>query len=197
MSKELEIEFKNMLEKEEYEKLAAHYGLSERDAKTQENFYFDTPDFQLKNLKCALRIRKKYNGYECTLKTPAVHGHFEITDALSAEQATAMIEGHALEAPEVCAALEELCISPDSLQLIGALTTHRMELETVDGLLVLDHSEYAGTEDYEIEFEVKEAAAGEQHFYDLLERHRIPVRHANKKIARFMAASERSQQARH
>lgn len=197
MSKELEIEFKNMLEKEEYEKLALHYGFSESDAKTQENFYFDTPDFQLKNLKCALRIRKKHDGYECTLKTPAAHGHFEITDALTAEQASAMIEGHTFEAPEVRAALAELTVSPDALQLIGALTTHRMELGTEEGLLVLDHSVYAGTEDYEIEFEVKEAAAGEKHFYDLLESHSIPVRHANKKIARFMAAAERSRQARH
>ena len=197
MSKELEIEFKNMLEKEEYEKLAAHYGFSERDAKTQENFYFDTPDFQLKNLKCALRIRKKHDGFECTLKIPAAHGHFEITDALTAEQATAMIGGHTFKAPEVCAALAELSVSPDALQLIGALTTHRIELKTDEGLLVLDHSEYAGTEDYEIEFEVIEAAAGENHFYDLLESHNIPVRHADKKIARFMAAAERKQQAKH
>lgn len=195
MSKELEIEFKNMLQQEEYEKLAAHYGFSERDVKTQENFYFDTPDFQLKNLKSALRIRKKQDGFECTLKTPAAHGHFEITDALSEDQATAMIEGQTFHAPEVCAALAELSVSPDALQLIGALTTHRMEMETADGLLVLDHSEYAGTEDYEIEFEVKEAAAGEKHFYELLESHSIPVRHANKKIARFMAAAERRQQA--
>lgn len=191
MSKELEIEFKNMLEKEEYEKLATHYGFSATDAKTQENFYFDTPDFQLKNLKCALRIRKKHDSFECTLKTPAAHGNFEITDALTSEQAAAITEGRSFEAPEVRAALTDLSVSPDALQLIGALTTHRMELKTDDGLLVLDHSEYAGTEDYEIEFEVEDAAAGEKHFYALLESHGIPDRQADKKIARFMAAAER------
>ncbi|WP_416145040.1 CYTH domain-containing protein [Planococcus koreensis] len=68
MSKELEIEFKNMLQKEEYEKLAAHYGFSESDVKTQENFYFDTPDFQLKNLKSALRIRKNRTALNARLK---------------------------------------------------------------------------------------------------------------------------------
>ncbi|HSP21320.1 MAG TPA: CYTH domain-containing protein [Planococcus sp. (in: firmicutes)] len=191
MSKELEIEFKNMLEKEEYEKLAMYYGFLATDAKTQENFYLDTPDFQLKNMKCALRIRKKHDGFECTLKTPAAHGNFEITDVLTAEQAAAVTEGHSFEAPEVRAALKDLSVSPEALQLIGALTTLRMELETSDGLLVLDHSEYAGTEDYEIEFEVEDVAAGEKHFYALLESHGIPVRQADKKIARFMAAAER------
>lgn len=193
MPKELEIEFKNMLTEEEYKKLALHYGFSAADLKTQENFYFDTRDFQLKNLKCALRIRKKQDVFECTLKTPATHGNFEITDVLSENQAAAVMEGRAFDAPDVRAALAELSVSPDALGLIGALTTHRMEVETEAGLLVLDHSEYAATADYEIEFEVQEAAAGEKHFRGLLERHGIPVRIADKKIARFMAAAERQQ----
>lgn len=191
MSKELEIEFKNMLEKDEYEKLAAHYKFSAADVKTQTNYYFDTATFQLKSLKCALRIRKKHDGYECTLKTPAAHGNYEITDSLTKGQAEAMIERHSFEAPEVRVALEELSVSPEELKMIGALTTHRLERKTPEGLLVLDHSEYAGIEDYEIEFEVPEAAAGEKHFNALLKSHGIPVRHADKKIARFMAAAER------
>lgn len=194
MPKELEIEFKNMLEKEEYEQLAAHYGFSAADAKTQENFYFDTPDFQLKNLNCALRIRKKTAGFECTLKTPAAQGNFETTDALTAVQAEAMLAGKSFEAPEVSAALTDLSVSPLDLHLIGALKTHRMELKTAGGLLVLDHSEYAGKEDYEIEFEVEDASAGEKQFCALLENHGIPLRHADKKIARFIAAAEQKQE---
>lgn len=191
MSKELEIEFKNMLEKDEFETLATHYKFTASDVKTQTNYYFDTAAFQLKNLKCALRIRKKHDGYECTLKTPAVHGNFETTDTLTAQQAEAIIAGSSFEAPEVRHALEELNVSPENLTMIGALTTHRMETEIPEGLLVLDHSEYAGTEDYEIEFEVSEAVAGEKHFHAILKSHGIPVRHADKKIARFMAAAAR------
>lgn len=191
MTKELEIEFKNMLDKKEYEKLAAHYKLSPSDVKTQTNYYFDTNTFQLKSLTSALRIRKKHDGYECTLKTPAAHGNFETTDALTTEQAEAIITGRSFHAPEVRAALKELSVSPENLVMIGELTTHRMELETNEGLLVLDHSEYAGIEDFEIEFEVPEAKAGEKHFYMLLKKHGIPIRHADKKIARFMAAAER------
>jgi uncharacterized protein YjbK len=190
MTKELEIEFKNMLTQKEYERLLAHFGRSREEAKTQQNFYFDTADFQLKQRKCALRIRRKGDAYECTLKTPAPEGNYEITDRLSAEVAEAMIQGRSFQSPEVQTALQQLGVEPAKLQPIGKLTTHRTELEIDGGLLVLDHSEYGDTEDFEAEFEVAEAAAGKARFLGLLKSQGIPERAADKKIARFMAAAQ-------
>lgn len=189
MTKELEIEFKNMLTQEEYEELLVYFGHSPEEAKTQDNYYFDTTDFQLKHQKCALRIRKKGNGFECTLKTPAPEGNYEITDSLNAEQADQMIGGHSFHALEVLSTLQTLNVSPGELRMIGKLTTHRTEFEIDGGLLVLDHSVYGEKEDFEVEFEVADARAGKKRFTELLKKHRIPKRPAEKKIARFMAST--------
>jgi uncharacterized protein YjbK len=188
MSKELEIEFKNMLTQEEYEQLLEYFGFAPADAKTQENYYFDTPEFNLKEARCALRVRTKQDSFECTLKIPAPEGNFEITDVLSAQQAQALISGASFEADEVYAALQELKVAPSELKMIGKLTTHRIEFRFKDGLLVLDHSEYNNTADYEAEFEVQDAKIGERQFLEFLQQQQIPLRPANKKIARFMTS---------
>lgn len=186
MSKELEIEFKNLLTKDEYTKLTGHFGYSAEDAVTQVNHYFDTTDFQLRAQRSALRIRQKGDLYECTLKTPAENGYFEITDQLAPSQAEAIFESRSFPAPEVAESLQEMGLDPDKLELLGALTTHRIEFPYESGLLVLDHSEYLGTEDYEVEYEVTDFKEGKERFFSCLSELGIPVRRTEKKIARFM-----------
>ncbi len=188
MTKELEIEFKNMLTKEEYRKLLAEQNSSPI---SQTNHYFDTADFQLRDQKAALRLRSIGSRFECTLKTPAASGNYETTDALNAQQAAAILDFGRFDAPEVSAELERLGVSPSDLLPIGSLTTHRVEAAYEGGLLVLDHSEYLGKEDYELEYEVTDEAAGKRSFLSLLEEKHIPVRPADKKIARFMKAASK------
>lgn len=186
MPKELEIEYKNMLTKAEYEQLLAELtGVPI----SQTNHYFDTDDFFLKQQKAALRIREVGNRFECTLKTPAKTGNYETTDSLSPAQAEAMLSHGQLEAPEVSAELERLNVRIDTLKKIGSLTTHRLEAEYEGGLLVLDHSEYLGMEDFELEYEVEDESAGQRNFFSFLSEKAIPVRPADKKIARFMKAA--------
>jgi uncharacterized protein YjbK len=193
MTKELEIEFKNMLTKEKYEELLSFFAFQPSDAKTQENHYFDTPDFQLKEKHSALRIRKKDDRFECTLKVPAPEGNFEITDPLTAQEAQNIRHSISFDAPEVLAALQHEGVDWKALRPIGTLITHRIEFEFEGGLLVLDHSLYNGTEDYEVEYEVKDAASGKQIFSRFLEQQEVPFHPADKKIARFMkAAASRS-----
>ena len=191
MTKELEIEYKNMLTKEEYLRLLKSFTITEEKIKTQVNHYFDTEDFKLKGKQCALRIREKNGQYECTLKTPAPEGNFEITDLLEASQAEKMINGGSFQTVEVETALKELGIASQELKLFGSLTTHRTEFPYKDGLLVLDHSEYGQTDDYEVEFEVQNAKLGQKQFLAFLKKHQIPQRPADKKIARFMEAVHR------
>lgn len=190
MSKELEIEFKNLLMKEEYLALLTSFGYTIADAQTQTNHYFDTEDFQLKALHSALRIRNKANDFESTLKIPAATGNYEITDKLSEQQAEAMLNSRNFESPEVLAVLTEKNIDPGKLKLLGSLTTHRIEFNYKDGLLVLDHSQYCGIDDFEVEFEVSDEKLGQQQFQEFLEEQDIPLRTADKKIARFMKAAE-------
>lgn len=49
MTQMLEIEYKSMLTKQEYEIFIAHYQLTDKDFRVQTNIYFDTVDEQLKN----------------------------------------------------------------------------------------------------------------------------------------------------
>lgn len=186
MTKELEIEFKNMLTKEEYTRLLEDFTAFHTGPVTQHNHYFDTADFHLKKLRSALRIRNKSGLFECTLKTPAPVGYYEITDKLTKEQARRMLELKTFEAAEVSDALQKMGISIAELKTIGTLTTHRVEFNHLDGLLVFDHSEYNGREDFELEFEVTDAEKGKKHFTDFLQQQKIPERPASKKIARFM-----------
>ncbi|WP_298826734.1 CYTH domain-containing protein [uncultured Planococcus sp.] len=186
MTKELEIEFKNMLTKEEYKRLLKDFAALHDGPITQHNHYFDTADFRLKEQLSALRIRNKSGRFECTLKIPAPVGHYEITDKLTKEQARRMLELETFEATEVSVALRELEIPLTALKPIGTLTTHRVEFEYLGGLLVIDHSEYNGHEDFELEFEVADAETGHEYFLNFLQQQGIPERPARKKIARFM-----------
>lgn len=186
MTKELEIEYKNMLTKEEYKKLLAHFDFTYEQARVQTNHYFDTPDGQLRDLKCALRIRRTEKRIECTLKTPAPDGNYEITDALTEDQAMSMLNGEGFYAVEVKETLASLQVDPAELQPFGALTTRRIETPYEDGLLVFDHSEYGSQEDYELEYETNDAKQGKERFKQFLQTHYIPVRPADKKIARLV-----------
>lgn len=186
MTKELEIEFKNMLTQKEYSRLLEDFADFHNGPVTQHNHYFDTADFQLKKQLSALRIRNKNERFECTLKIPAAIGHYEITDPLTKEQAQSMLRLTSFDATEVSEALLKLDVSPNQLDLIGTLTTHRVEFDFLDGLLVLDHSEYNGHEDFELEFEVSDEEIGRHQFLNFLKEQEIPERPANKKIERFM-----------
>lgn len=191
MTKELEIEFKNMLTKEEYQQLLSRFGFSYQEAKVQVNHYFDTADGQLRIQKCALRIRQKDKRIECTLKTPAPEGNYEITDELTEDQAAAMLNGEGFFAPEVTETLKSLGVNPADLQPFGTLTTRRLETSHEEGLLVFDHSEYGTEEDYELEYETENASKGKQRFEQFLKEHHIPTRPADKKIVRLVKSLTR------
>ena len=59
MSETIEIEFKNMLTKEEYEILLKKFKVEEKQIISQKNHYFDTPDFELKNLGVCTKDKRK------------------------------------------------------------------------------------------------------------------------------------------
>lgn len=190
MTQQLEIEYKNMLTKEEFSRLCTFFNITAESFHSQTNHYFDTKDFALKNVKSGLRIREVQNRFECTLKEPATGiGLTETTDLLSKIEVQSILSGHSvIHAHEVESRLQALQIDPHDLQLLGTLYTKRAEIKYEGGLLVFDHSQYAETDDYELEYEVSNEETGKVIFEKLLVLHSIPRRPANKKIARFMSA---------
>ncbi|MFT8322352.1 MAG: CYTH domain-containing protein [Bacillus sp. (in: firmicutes)] len=187
MSQNIEIEFKNMLTKEEYQNLIQHFQIQEEDFFKQENHYFDTADFLLKEHKSALRIRKKADGYELTLKQPHTEGLLETNKLLTKEESDAIFKTGNIKYEPFASILLNMNIQPESIHYFGSLTTVRAEKVIENGLLVLDHSFYLNEEDYELEYEVSDVKKGQASFEKILHACQIPVRKTKNKVQRFYA----------
>ncbi len=185
MEKNIEIEFKNILTKAEYLELLNHFQVKETELFKQENHYFDTKNFELKERSSALRIRKKQSGYELTLKQPCDDGLLETNKQLTAEAGEEMIQTGKINDPQFASILEEMGIAPESIVYFGSLSTIRAEKETGNGLLVFDHSFYLNIEDYELEYEVSDRKEGQVYFQELLHSFQIPLRETKNKVRRF------------
>ncbi|KIL45703.1 CYTH domain-containing protein [Jeotgalibacillus soli] len=185
MSQELEIEFKNLLTKNEYLRLKSSFYPEDGQIISQENHYFDTPLFQLKEQGCALRIRVKDGSYQLTLKQPVEEGILETHQSLHTFIAKDMMMGGGPPEGEVYELLEIMNIPVRDVVLFGSLKTNRIETHYENGLLVLDQSFYLDEEDYEVEYEVTDRDEGEKAFIKLLSTYNIPVRETDSKIKRF------------
>ncbi|MBS4172056.1 CYTH domain-containing protein [Bacillus sp. FJAT-49736] len=185
MSKELEIEFKNMVTKEEFYRMMKEFNILSRDFIEQQNYYFDTPEFDIKGHHSALRIRRKNDKYELTLKQPAKDGNWETNEKMEEKAALSMIKTGLIPEGEIKTSLKMSNISVENIICFGSLTTKRVEIPYQDGLLVFDNSFYLNKEDFEIEYEVKDKKMGEQHFLRLMDRLQIPIRSTDNKIIRF------------
>jgi uncharacterized protein YjbK len=186
MTQEIEIEYKNLLTRAEFERLSKAYGLTPEDFVLQHNDYFDTVDFQLKKRGAALRIREKENEFVLTLKEPNAVGLLETHQRLTERETRQMLLGEAPRDGEVIARLSHMGVRPSALRHFGRLSTKRAEVALKEGVLVLDHSMYGAREDFELEFEAADAAAGWTAFHAILRQHGIPRRPAENKIRRMM-----------
>lgn len=195
MAKELEIEYKNLLTKLEYQNLLEITNLTKENIHEQTNIYFDTKNGILKEKKQGLRIRLLPQKIEFTLKVPQKNSYtyLEITDILNVFDLDKSLEEQIDSSKsEVLNYLANENILVTDLKEIGSLTTKRAEKKLDQNtLLVLDESYYYGVTDYELEMEVLDSAIGQKTFENFLAENNIPVRPAKKKIARMF---ERKQQ---
>lgn len=185
MTQSLEIEFKNLLTQLEYEKIKSYFNLKESMFFQQANHYFDTLTFTLKENHSALRIRKKSNYFELTLKQPVTDGLLETNQILTELEAKAALEDNVIPKGEITDLLTTMNIDPSQIHFFGTLTTKRAEWEYKEGLLVLDYSSYLNTNDYELEYEVLNREIGYATFVELLSTLQIPIRKTDNKIMRF------------
>ncbi|MCD2252990.1 CYTH domain-containing protein [Listeria marthii] len=185
MVKELEIEFRNLLTKEEYDTLTENFRVKEEDFFEQTNYYLDTADFGLKELHSALRIRQLESQYQLTLKTPESRGLMETTQILGADQATAIIAGANIPVGPVRDTLKEIGINHEDLQVFGSLKTIRAEKDYKKGLLVFDKNFYGTISDFDLEYEVADYDKGKEIFDKLLKEYQITNQPAENKVARF------------
>lgn len=183
MHHEREIEFKNLLTKEEFEHLTARFQLKQTDFHKQTNYYYDTPDSYFKENKMGFRLRVLADRNELTLKVPVEqHVMQETTQYITTAERDDIILH--LRFPPLPFLDQVKDNGP--LSCIGSMQTNRAQLEYKHGILFLDHSLYSQTEDYEIEFESSDIESGEKTFLHLLSTYQIPLRKTDKKIARLM-----------
>lgn len=189
MSQNIEKEFKNLLNKEEYEALIVAFDLDETEPTKQTNIYFDTPDFKLKGLNSGLRIRMYEDKGEITLKTPIQENEkLETNDDLTLDEAKTLVEAHLMKATgNVADKLKGLGIAPGDLVIIGQLSTIRYDFPGDKGTFFLDKSFYQDQMDYELEFESESLEEGALIFQNFLKLHGIKVRKAKQKIERMLA----------
>ena len=174
-----------MLTKDEYQMLIDYFHIGDEQIISQENHYFDTPSFQLKENSSALRIRQKGGKFEMTLKQPYQDGLLETNQNLLQEEAALAIHTGKLPDGTIKELVSKMQIAFSEIEYFGSLVTKRAEIKYRDGLLVFDHSYYLNKEDFELEYEVENYHQGEQIFIELLEQHNIPQRKTDNKIKRF------------
>lgn len=181
---ELEIEFKNLLNENEYSTLYDTF-FKRVPGQSLVNYYIDTPDLELRRNTLLLRVRKDDGKQVMTLKAPTEKGvlefHAEVDYDLDSRKDVAQAE-----VPDVIAdELEKRHIGIADLKIYGSLATERHETEYEGGLLVLDKSSYLGSTDFEIEYEVSDYDEGETIFNRLMADHDISRRGEVTKSERF------------
>ncbi len=185
MSQEIEIEFKNGVNEIEFHRLMDAFHVQPEDFVLQHNHYLDTPQFELKESGCALRIREKNERFELTLKEPADEGLLETNETLTRSQADALLKKSIFPEGNVKNAVQSLITDFKALKHFGTLSTKRAEVPFKGGTLVFDHSFYLNKQDYEIEYEVTDRKKGEEIFYNLLNTYQIPAKPTDNKVKRF------------
>jgi uncharacterized protein YjbK len=185
VNQEIEIEFKNLLNNKEFNRLMDAFSLNPSQFISQTNHYFDTEAFSLKAIGTALRIRVKEGKCVLTLKEPHTDGLLETHQSLSDTASKSILETGRIPEGPIKQRLHDAEIPVMSLKHLGSLTTKRAEMPYKQGVIMLDHSTYLDTEDFECEYEAIERTSGEKIFKDLLNFYNIPLRQTPNKIQRF------------
>lgn len=109
----LEIEYKTLLNKDEFNRLTSLF--SHVQPITQTNYYFDTETFEMKAHRMSLRIRTLPNRAELTLKIPREVGNLEHNHGLTLEEAKYIVKnGQFPEDTEIASLiLEKELIQPN------------------------------------------------------------------------------------
>lgn len=187
LGKEVEIEFKNILNQVEYHRLFDHFEFSKQIANQQTNIYFDTPDKTLESMDTALRLRRTGTYNHLTLKQPLTdHKKLETTEKLSDIVSKRIATDNTVpETDEIGQILYNLEIHTKDLQNIGSFETKRYETAWRGHSIVLDHVKFDHFEDYELELETKNLDKGLADFEKFLIEFSIEKRPSEQKIRRM------------
>lgn len=172
MSKNIEIEVKSKLTKDEYNYLVSVF--KNKKKYEQINHYFDTKEFSIFNAKCGLRVREKNQKFELTLKSTLQEGMLEINQEISANQYYLMENCKDFPNGEVKDYItHNLHIDVKNLIHFSSIKTTRIDIHFFDSLISIDKSEYPNIVDYEIECESISKINAEKDLSAFLKKYKI------------------------
>ena len=187
MQKSVEVEFKTLLSKEEYERLMDQFKGNRMDLQT--NHYFDTSRFSLKALDASLRVRER-ESLELTLKRKKGYIIQEFNLPINKEIFEEIKTTGVLPEGELKNELSNL-IGEQKINNFLSLSTLRMFFAYNNGVLFIDKSQYLGITDYELEYEAKSYHAGKKEFVQIINELGIQYRKSEKKVRRAYNAYKR------
>lgn len=183
MSKEIEIEFKVLIDKQTYELMFHNLQCSTSKLYTQINYYLSHPILD-KN-KFMLRIREKNDTYELTLKLPNDVGLIEHNIMINHEIKDLILNQKQVN-NDIFDILIQYDINPMDLVCKYSLKTTRLDTLLPLGTLSLDCNEYLDIVDYELEYEVLDIVEGKKDFLEILKPYNIEyISNCDSKIKRL------------
>lgn len=172
MSKNLEIEYKLLINEKQYNQIINDY--KNFKSYTQINYYFDTFDFILQKKRYMLRVREKNGEYEFTLKKQgtSVIGIDEYNEPISLDIFKQLCNQTRIES-QILDLLESEGITINQLFQQYHLETIRTDIPYLNGILSLDKNNYLNLTDYEIEYEVTDPTNAIDNFNQFLKNYNL------------------------
>lgn len=180
MSKEIEIEFKTLLTKEEYVNLCTKF--ADKRGNLQINYYFDTPRFTLKASEIGLRVRKS-DKYVMTLKRKKGYALQEINETISEEVFQQFLKDGIIPVEEIRNELEDVLKGQKVINYMS-LSTFRIGFPYKKGTIAIDKCKYVDTVDYELEYEATSYEGGKREFVEIVREFGIVYKKSKPKIKR-------------
>ena len=186
MAKEVEIEAKALLSKEQYESLMESN--ADKAPFVHVNHYFDTPSLDLRKNHITLRVREREKTFQFTMKTRNKEGRIEWNRFLSLEEYNALLQGFSFPEGDVKDYLTKKGYDIKIIRHLTSLETTRLEFTHEGGILAIDKNRYGGITDYEIECEYTSVKGAKKILKGYLHRFGIEPHFSEKsKSARAMA----------
>jgi len=189
MSTNIEIEVKVLLSQSDFEKVKKVMKAEDFPLIIQTNHYIDTVRSQLRKYGMALRVREINQEYTLTLKSPLAEGLLEKNQNLSASEFTTLKTASLFPEGDIKVFLIGLGIQVEKLQILTALTTHRISRPYQDCLFSMDENYFDHQVDYELEMEGTSVANAEIQMREICTKAHVPfIRNTKSKQARAMNA---------
>lgn len=168
MNENLEIEYKVLLTKEQFDTLVSQY--DDVHFIRQVNTYYDTKDLDIRKNYGSMRIREKEGKFIFTLKKHTTDGLLEFEKLVPSNDVSAFDD---LEIKQL---FMDMGIH-DPIVMLTSLTTDRAVIFNGYAEICLDHNFYNGKEDYEIEYEYKKDHDGKKMFQAILDTINVQYDH--------------------